>query len=95
MRSRYSAYVLKDEPYLLQTWHPRTRPATLDLVDPPGQRTRWLGLSIKRHEAGVDTAQVEFIARYRVGGASAARIHECSRFQRSDGRWYYVDGEHH
>lgn len=26
MRSRYSAYVLGDEPYLLATWHPDTRP---------------------------------------------------------------------
>jgi SEC-C motif-containing protein len=29
MRSRYSAYVLKREDYLLATWHPSTRPASL------------------------------------------------------------------
>lgn len=96
MRSRYSAYVLKDRDYLLRTWHPHTRPQTLDLDDPPGQRTRWLGLSIKGHrDTGVDLAEVEFVARFRVGGASAARIHERSRFQRVDGCWYYLDGEHH
>ena len=27
MRSRYSAYVLGNEAYLLATWHPDTRPA--------------------------------------------------------------------
>jgi len=32
MRSRYSAYVLKLEAYLLATWHPGTRPAALDLA---------------------------------------------------------------
>src|SRR5690606_19595139 len=29
MRSRYSAYVLDELDYLLQTWHPDPRPATL------------------------------------------------------------------
>src|SRR5687767_1109085 len=33
MRSRYTAYTLKNEPYLLATWHPSTRPATR-IVDP-------------------------------------------------------------
>ena len=27
MRSRFSAYAVHDEPYLLRTWHPATRPA--------------------------------------------------------------------
>jgi SEC-C motif-containing protein len=31
MRSRYSAYVLGLEDYLLATWHADTRPAALDL----------------------------------------------------------------
>ena len=31
MRSRYTAYTLALEPYLLATWHPDTRPAALNL----------------------------------------------------------------
>lgn len=93
MRSRYSAYVLKLEPYLLATWHAATRPAALGLaaqVPAP----RWLGLEVRRHEVLDAThATVEFIARYRVGGGRAQRLHETSRFRREDGRWYYVDGE--
>ena len=27
MRSRYTAFALRDEDYLFRTWHPRTRPA--------------------------------------------------------------------
>ena len=42
MRSRYSAYVRGDAPYLLATWHASTRPATLDFSD--AVATRWLGL---------------------------------------------------
>ena len=56
------------------------------------QRTQWLGLDVKRHRiTGADTAEVEFVARYRVGGGSAVRMAEHSRFVREDGRWYYLD----
>ncbi|MFC3814228.1 YchJ family protein [Lysobacter sp. GCM10012299] len=92
MRSRYSAYVRGDSDYLRETWHPDTRPAPLDLGD--SASTRWLGLEVKRHAmTGADSAIVEFVARYKVGGAPAVRLHELSRFVREDGRWFYVDGE--
>ncbi len=92
MRSRYSAYVLDREDYLLQSWHPRTRPDRLDLDAKPA--TKWLGLSVRDHRmTGDDTAIVEFVARYKVGGRSALRLHELSRFVREGGRWFYVDGE--
>jgi SEC-C motif domain protein len=91
MRSRYSAYVLRLADYLLATWHPSTRPASLTFA---GDATRWLGLDVKRH-AVIDTehAHVEFIARHRTGGGRAQRLHETSRFVREDGRWSYVDGD--
>lgn len=91
MRSRYSAYVLRLEPYLLATWHHSTRPESLDLAG--GMPVNWLGLEVKRHVAlDPDHATVEFVARYKVGGR-AHRIHELSRFVREKGRWYYVDGD--
>ena len=91
MRSRYSAYVLKREDYLLATWHASTRPTTLKLGAQQPAPT-WLGLSVKQHESEDDRATVEFIARLRYGGGKAQRMHEISRFVREDGRWYYVDG---
>jgi len=91
MRSRYSAYALKLEDYLLATWHPKTRPASLDLAD---DNTKWIGLEVKKHLVeSVDRATVEFVARYKVGGR-AHRLHEISRFVKEDGRWFYVDGEY-
>ncbi|MGK5693326.1 YchJ family protein [Streptomyces sp. URMC 128] len=87
MRSRYCAFVKGDAGYLLRTWHPRTRPATLE----PDPRMRWTGLEILGtsdgsafHAAGT----VEFRASYRGGS-----LHERSRFERVDGAWVYVDGE--
>ena len=92
MRSRYSAYVLKRADWLLASWHPSTRPARLSLDDPAGARTTWLGLTVLEHRAtGPDTAEVAFVARYRVGGGSAVKMREHSRFVREDGRWYYLD----
>jgi SEC-C motif-containing protein len=90
MRSRYSAFVRGDPEYLRASWHPSTRPASLELE----VGVRWLGLQVRAHrETGPDEAEVEFVARSRPHGGSAAyRLHETSRFVREDGRWYYVDG---
>lgn len=90
MRSRYTAYTLAQEPYLLATWHPSTRPAALDLnaESPP----KWLGLQVKRHQQIDDNhAEVEFVARYKIGGR-AWRLHEASRFVREEKQWHYLDG---
>jgi SEC-C motif domain protein len=75
--------------YLLATWHSSTRPASLDF----DAGAKWLGLEVRQHQVtGADTAEVEFVARYRVQG-QAVRLHERSRFVREDGRWFYVDGD--
>ena len=90
MRSRYSAFVLCRHDYLLATWHPTTRPATIE-PDPPG--FRWLGLEVKSYRLlDADHAEVEFVARHKLGGR-AHRLHERSRFERVDGVWLYVDGQ--
>ena len=91
MRSRYSAYALQREDYLLATWHSSTRPAQLGLAQEVP--TKWIGLEIKRHEPQDENrAIVEFVARYKVNGR-AHRLHETSRFVREGERWYYVDGD--
>ena len=48
MRSRYSAFVEQDEAWLLNTWHPATRPSRVRF----NAAQRWLGLSVKHREAG-------------------------------------------
>ena len=91
MRSRYAAYVLGREGYLMATWHADTRPAALDLDVHP--RPQWLGLAVKSCTRMDDShATVEFVARYKINGR-AFRLHESSCFERVDGRWLYVDGE--
>jgi SEC-C motif-containing protein len=92
MRSRYTAYVLGNTAYLRATWAERTCPRDLETSADPA--TRWLGLQIKRHTpVDADHAEVEFVARYKLGGR-AFRLYETSRFERdAAGRWRYVDGD--
>jgi len=90
MRSRYAAFVLHLESYLLATWHSSRRPDSI----PFEEKQKWLGLKVVAwRNTGPDSAEVEFIARYRIGGASAARLHERSRFVKENGQWLYVDGD--
>jgi SEC-C motif domain protein len=91
MRSRYTAFTLHKEEYLLATWHASTRPTSLGLAEDVANK--WIGLSVKRHEQqDADHAIVEYVARYKVNGR-AYRLHEVSRFVREQGRWFYVEGE--
>lgn len=87
MRSRYSAFVKLERDYLLRTWHPRTRPASLEL-DPA---MRWTGLEILDTTDGSafhTTGTVTFRASFKGGS-----LHERSRFERIEGAWVYVDGD--
>jgi SEC-C motif-containing protein len=89
MRSRYCAFVREDAGHLLATWHATHRPAEVTFEP----RTKWLGLEVRAHRV-IDAAhaEVEFVARSRHAGR-AHRLHECSRFVREDGRWFYVEGD--
>lgn len=95
MRSRYSAFALRDEAYLRATWFPDTLPEE-ELTNETD--VKWIGLDIRKHQhvAGSDEATVEFVARFKVAGR-AHRLHEISNFVRQADaagqmRWYYVDG---
>jgi SEC-C motif-containing protein len=88
MRSRYSAFAIGDPLYLLETWHPSTRPAVLELD--AGQR--WYRLDILARTGGgmLDSrGTVEFRASYRKDG-SAGEQHEVSRFVREGRSWLYL-----
>lgn len=93
MRSRYTAYVKLAKDYLLQTWHPDTRPVELELTpDPP---LKWRELNIISTTQGAKTdiyGTVEFIARYKLNG-KAAKLHEISAFMREQGRWLYLNAQ--
>ena len=88
MRSRYSAFAVQDEDYLLRTWAAAARPPAVDLD--PG--VRWTGLDILGSTGGTAfhaEGTVEFRARFRVRGRDGEQ-RENSRFVREDGGWVYA-----
>jgi SEC-C motif-containing protein len=90
MRSRYSAFAVGDAEYLLLTWHPTTRPATLELD--PGvawERLEIVGTTAGREHDAAGT--VAFVAHYRdVRSGRAGRQEEHSAFRREGGQWFYL-----
>ena len=102
MRSRYTAYVQRNEPYLMATWHASTRPA--EPIMSNEEKLQWLGLEVKSalrlrqrkaEETDPTRDTVEFVARFKINGR-AQRLHEISNFVREPAeggpRWFYVDG---
>jgi SEC-C motif-containing protein len=91
MQARFSAFAVADASYLLETWHPSTRPERLEL----DETMRWTQLNIVEAVNGGPfdmTGTVEFRAHYRTTGGRGV-LHERSNFTRHDGRWRYVSGE--
>ncbi|MGV3550312.1 YchJ family protein [Rhizobium sp.] len=96
MRSRYSAYATGNADYLQRT---SAGAALLAFDRADVERsfgsTEWLGLEIRRVEAGgpADSlGHVTFTARFRQNGRIQA-LSERSEFRRIDGAWRYCNGE--
>lgn len=94
MRSRYTAFVMKDADYLVRTWHPSCHAASFRQdIEHGFANTEWLGLTIFAADAGrtPDEGFVSFVARFREHNKNGAII-ERSRFLQEHGQWYYIDG---
>lgn len=88
MRSRYTAYVRRDEAYLKRTWHSSTRPASLNL-----DGVQWRGLDVIDFTPGESQSTVTFVAHWVDHQDLPGSMRETSRFVREDGHWTYVDGD--
>jgi SEC-C motif-containing protein len=97
MRSRYTAFVQHNMTYIMKTM----TDTALEEFDPVSFKRwllplQWEGLTV------IDTppveenglfGEVEFIAGYQTSDGSSYEIHERSRFEKIQDRWYYVEGE--
>jgi SEC-C motif-containing protein len=91
MRSRYTAFQVRDADYLRTSWDPAQRPAKLDFEN---DRRIWSRLDILATVGGGESDErgvVEFKARFELGDDTYL-LHEVSRFHRVEGRWVYLDG---
>lgn len=96
MRSRYTAYVLKNVDYLVETTHPDSRaPDLAKSIRKWMKQVEWLKLHVIATEGGTELDEfghVEFIAEY-IADTGPGRHHECSIFEKMDEDWYYVGEE--
>ena len=91
MRSRYSAYVLRNAEYLQQTWDSTKRPEAIDFSR---ETITWLRLEItdvKKGSAKDTKGVVTFKAFYSQDGEDCV-MNEISRFTKKAGQWFYLDG---
>ena len=90
MRSRYTAYALQDEAYLIKTWHSTSCPTNKPLGE---AQHKWHRLKVKEVlMGGVDdvTGEVAFEAVYKINGKAHKHI-ERSLFEKEEGVWRYLD----
>ncbi|MBC3764264.1 YchJ family protein [Neptunicella marina] len=93
MRSRYSAYVVKQYQYIFNTYsakHP-DRPLSVDELREHANGTTWLGLKIEKTSVAGDTGEVEFRAMYQVDN-QLYQLHELSQFIKENHQWRYLSG---
>ena len=90
MRSRFSAFAAGDADYLLASWHPATRPRTMQL----DASLEWRRLELLGATAGGEHdhhGTVEFVAHYWDAAArQRGQQQENSAFLREAGHWFYV-----
>ncbi len=91
MRSRFTAFALRDEAYLLATWTGAKRPRHIDFSKVNVVWTRLEIVSTKKGGVKDTKGQIQFKAYYEQKGAEYA-MNELSRFRKVHGRWYYLDG---
>lgn len=91
MRSRFTAYALRNSDYLLSSWDSTKRPAKIDFSK---ETAIWQSLSIiscKKGNPADNKGVVEFKAYYQQDGKDYF-MHEISRFVKHGQRWQYLDG---
>jgi SEC-C motif domain protein len=91
MRSRFTAYALDKTDYILATWDASVQPEKINFSD---ENLDWQRLKIiDTKKGGINDSKgvVEFKAFYLNNGEEYM-LHEISRFTKSNGRWFYVDG---
>ncbi|MGR9107685.1 MAG: YchJ family protein [Gammaproteobacteria bacterium] len=94
LRSRFSAYALRNANYLMGTWDPVSRPAQIDFSEEDNP-VEWVCLEILRCKKGAATDRkgiIEFKAYSLVDG-NERMMHEVSQFRKIENRWFYCEGE--
>ncbi len=91
MRSRFTAYAMRNVDYLLKTWDASKRPEEIDFSKEDAVWTKLEIVSTKKGGANDSKGLVEFKAFYMLDNDEYV-MKEMSRFQKKAGQWMYLDG---
>jgi SEC-C motif-containing protein len=92
MRSRFTAYVIKDYQYILNTYALTQRSnLSVKKITDNAQHTQWLSLEVLAHNPYNKTAEVEFKVYYLMHNIYYL-MHEISNFVFEADKWLYTDG---
>lgn len=99
MRSRYTAYTLKDISYIQKTLAPESlKDFDVNASREWANQAEWLGLKIVSTKQGSESDKkgvVEFVADFKEKGKTLSH-HEVSQFRKNDkDHWMFVDGDAH
>lgn len=91
MRSRYSAYALRNAAYLQETWDAAKRPKDIDFSK---ETIEWVRLEISETKKGAakDSKGIVVFKAFYLDNGEEHYINEISRFTKVNGRWFYLDG---
>ena len=96
MRARYSAYAVKNIPFLKVSAGPEVQKEFDEKACQEwAEASTWQGLEILGVDRGGENDEegfVEFVAHYSANGESVAH-HEHAYFKKLDGEWKFIDGE--
>lgn len=95
MRARYTAFVLGEIDYLVDTLSEDIR-GDFDRIEAENTAgdAKWQGLDVRAVTDGGEDDEiglVEFVARFSLGGQQRVH-HEIAEFRREEGRWMCVGG---
>ncbi len=92
MRSRFTAYAMHNDGYLLQSWDTATRPVNIDFSKETSEWTCLEIVATKKGQAKDTKGVVEFKAYFTQAGEEQV-LSEVSRFIKKQGQWLYLDGK--
>ncbi|MFT2098767.1 YchJ family protein [Marinomonas sp. 2405UD66-6] len=97
MRSRYTAFAIRNFEYIAATQKLKEAPdQTAADIEDSNDHTQWIKLEINSTEDGLEkdkTGVVAFSAHFKEG-KHIGRLSERSIFKKVKGQWFYITGEH-
>lgn len=94
MRSRYSAFTLKDMKYIFETTHPQARgefdrKSNQEWAD----QAEFTKLEIINTSIEANKGVVEFKAHFKMKDSEPTIHHEVAYFRKQEGTWYFRDAK--